>query len=87
VPNRGEQMVIYYGYYSNDFISCIIEQEEVVKKILKHVGLWEVKNRPLPKIHSPPGDLHTDYSNAQIPPWDDGKTSPSRTPHPKGRNI
>jgi hypothetical protein len=66
--------------YLDAFIPCIIEQEEVVKKILKHVGLWEVKSRPPPKIHSPPGDLHTDYSNSQIPPWDDGQTSPSRTP-------
>jgi hypothetical protein len=109
VPNRGEQMIRYYGFYSNlsrgkrkkedsddaipniieesnispaqrkawarlikkiyetDPLVCpkcagsmkiiaFIEQEEIVKKILKHVGLWEVKiKRPLPKANSPPG--------------------------------
>jgi hypothetical protein len=102
VPNKGEQMVRYYGYYSNvsrgkrkkedndelipsilepngsskeyrrnwarliqkiyevDPLTCpkcsgkmkvisIIEDEEVIKKILKHLGLWEVKARPPPK--------------------------------------
>jgi hypothetical protein len=60
-------------------IIAFIEQEEVVKKILKHVGLWEVKCRPPPKIHSPPGDLYTDYSDSQIPPWDDDQTSGSQS--------
>ena len=96
VPNKGEQMVRYYGYYSNvsrgkrkkqdsdelipsilepdgsskafrrnwarliqkiyevDPLTCakcqgkmriiaFIEDEEVVKKTLKHLGLWEIK--------------------------------------------
>jgi len=30
-------------------IISFIEQAEVVKKILKHLGLWEVKSRPPPK--------------------------------------
>ena len=100
VPNKGEQMVRYYGYYSNvsrgkrkkidqdgltpsimepdgssrehkrnwarliqkiyevDPLTCpkcasrmrvisVIEQPEIIKKILKHLGLWEVKARPL----------------------------------------
>jgi len=57
-------------------IIAFIEQEEVVKKIFKHLGLWEVKSRPPPKIHSPPGDLHTDYCDSQIPPWDDNHSDP-----------
>jgi hypothetical protein len=103
VPNKGEQMVRYYGYYSNvsrgrrkktdqdglvpcllqpeesskgyrknwarliqkiyevDPLACprckgemriiaFIETQEVIKKILKHLGLWEVKPRPPPRI-------------------------------------
>ena len=101
VPNKGEQMVRYYGYYSNvcrgkrkkqdqdgmlpsileptgsskeyrrnwarliqkirevDPLTCtkcqgkmriiaFIEDKEVIKKILKHLGLWDVKPRPPP---------------------------------------
>jgi predicted nucleic acid-binding Zn ribbon protein len=127
IPNRGEQMVKYYGFYSNRSrgdrkkqtrtrsagacaacdpipyiiepvdtspaknknwarliqkiyevnplecpkchgsmrIIAIIEQEQTVKKILKHVGLWEVRSRPPPKIHSPPGLSAIDYVDIQ----------------------
>ena len=106
IPDRGEQMVRYYGYYSNvsrgkrketkdDGVPCIleadksskeyrknwarliqkiyevdpltcpkcrgimriisfIEDREVIKAILKHLGLWLVKSRPTPKAHAPP---------------------------------
>jgi len=117
VPNRGEQMVRYYGFYSNrsrgdrkkqaaddpipyiieggnlssaqrkawarliqkiyevDPLCCpkcagsmkiiaFIEQPETVRRILKHVGLWEFKSRPPPKIHSPP---EIDYVDIQYP--------------------
>ncbi len=102
IPNKGEQMVRYYGYYSNvsrgrrqkqdrdGFIPYIIEPEEdskeyrknwarlihkiyeldpltcrkcqgrmkvigfiedpeVIKKILRHLGLWDLKVRTPPK--------------------------------------
>ena len=132
MPNRGEQMVRYYGYYSNvkrgkrkkaekdeiipsliedggvspekrkawarliqkiyevDPLTCprsqgsmkiiaFIEQEEVIKKILKHLGLWLVTTRPPPRIHSPPVEPCADYgstelaevTDSQITPWDD----------------
>jgi hypothetical protein len=101
VPNKGEQMVRYYGHYSNvargkrkmqdedelipsilepddsskerrknwarliqkiyevDPLTCpkcsgamkvisVIEDEEVVKKILRHLDLWDVNPRPPP---------------------------------------
>jgi hypothetical protein len=107
VPNRGEQMVRYYGWYSNvtrgkrqklaedDAVSCIlepdkssaacrkswarliqkiyevdplicpicrgtmriissIEDREVVKTILQHLGLWLSRSRPPAKAHAPP---------------------------------
>jgi len=31
-------------------ILAFIEEEEVVEKILKHVGLWNLKVRPQPKV-------------------------------------
>ena len=51
VPNRGEQMIRYYGYYSN------------VSR-----GKRKKKSRPPLKIHFPPAELYTDYSDSQIPP-------------------
>ena len=106
IPDKGEQMVRYYGYYSNvsrgkrketedDGVPCIleadqsskeyrknwarliqkiyeidpltcpkcggimrilafIEDQEVIRVILKHLGLWLVKSRPIPKAHAPP---------------------------------
>jgi len=130
VPNKGEQMVRYYGYYSNvsrgkrqkenqdghipyileqegskeeyrknwarliqkiyevDPLTCpkcqgqmriisFIEDEEVIKKILKHLGLWDVKAcppsvwraRPPPRPNAPPKALeyYIDYTDSQLP--------------------
>ena len=46
----------------------IIEDEEVIKKILKHLGLWEIKERPSPKAIGPPKTVehHIDYSVSQV---------------------
>ena len=60
-------------------IIAFIEQAELIKKILKHLGLWLVKKRPPPRIHSPPAEFYVDYgstdltevSDSQIPPLDD----------------
>ena len=127
VPNKGEQMVRYYGYYSNvsrgnrirkdqderipcilesdksskecrknwarliqkiyevDPLTCpkcsgkmkvisVIEDQDVIKKILKHLGLWEVKPRPPPKATRPPkmAEYSIDYSLSQLPVSDKG---------------
>jgi hypothetical protein len=127
VPNKGEQMVRYYGYYSNvsrgrrkkadhdGLVSCIlqseesskaylknwarliqkiyevdpltcpkcssqmrvisvIEDEEVKKKILKHLGLWDKKARPPPRDTVPPKiqEYKIDYSTSQLPVFDKG---------------
>jgi len=134
VPNKGEQMVRYYGYYSNvsrgkrkkedsdelipsilepegsskefrrnwarliqkiyetDPLCCprcqgrmriiaFIEDDEVIKKILKHLGLpacashadrWDIKQRPPPKatgLPKPP-EYSIDYSVSQLPSSD-----------------
>jgi hypothetical protein len=96
IPNRGEQMVRYYGYYSNvargkrqkagndnvkafrkswarliqkiyevDPLICpkckgtmrvisAIDDRQVIRAILEHLGLWQIRSRPPPKIHDPP---------------------------------
>lgn len=109
VPNRGEQMVRYYGWYSNvcrgkrqkektdavipaiieayetspakrkawarliqkiyevDPLTCpkckgsmkilsFIDQPEVIKAILQHIGLWERESRPPPKTKASSSD-------------------------------
>jgi len=35
-------------------ILAFIEDQEVIKAILKHLGLWLVKSKPAPKAHAPP---------------------------------
>jgi hypothetical protein len=53
----------------------IIDDQEVVKKILKHLGLWELTPRPPPRMaKSQPlsTEPHIDYSDSQVPPSDNG---------------
>ena len=56
-------------------VISVIEDEEVMKKILKHLDLWKVNQRPPPRIvktqpaYSEP---HIDYSDSQVPPSDNG---------------
>ncbi|MCX5847111.1 MAG: transposase [Deltaproteobacteria bacterium] len=124
IPNKGEQMVRYYGYYSNvsrgkrqestedDDIPYIIESEEdvkahrrkwakliqkiyevdplicpkcqgtmriissiedgeIIKAILKHLGIWLVKSKPSPKAHGPPSVESVMDDHSQIPINDD----------------
>jgi hypothetical protein len=47
-------------------VISVIGDEEVIKKILKHLGLWEIKQRPPPK----PAEYSIDYSVSQVPPSD-----------------
>ena len=35
-------------------VIAFIEHEDVIKKILKHLGLWEVKRNPSPRANGPP---------------------------------
>jgi hypothetical protein len=58
-------------------VISVIEDENVIKKILKHLGLWDqnppysrrVKARPPPKANSPPmaPQYHIDYTDSQLP--------------------
>ena len=121
VPNKEEQMVRYYGHYSNvsrgkrkkqdqdglipsilepdglfrehrrnwarliqkiygaDPLMCpicqgrmrilaFIEDPEIIKKILKHLDLWDLKARPPLRANAPPSNIHIDKSDSQVPP-------------------
>ena len=50
-------------------IIAFIEDEKVIKKILKHLGLWEFKPRPPPKATGPAkiSEYSIDYSISQLP--------------------
>jgi len=48
-------------------IISFIDQPEVVKHILQHLGLREMQKRPPPKVNSLPSDY---YAAEQIPPYD-----------------
>ena len=50
-------------------VISVIEDEEVIKKILKHLGLWDQKVRPPPKVTGPQRtpEYSIDYSTSQLP--------------------
>jgi len=53
-------------------ILAFIEDEDVIKKILKHLGMWAIKARPPPKgANGPQLNIHIDSSHSQIPPSED----------------
>jgi hypothetical protein len=124
IPNKGEQMVRYYGFYSNklrglrkkagiddevpalidsdisrqafrknwvrliqkiynvDPLLCpkcsgsmkiilFIEDSEIIKKILKHLNLWDVKRKPPARAHGPPTEAIIIYDESSPPSADD----------------
>ena len=50
-------------------VISVIEDEGVIKKILKHLGLWQVNPRPPPKATGPQKtpEYSIDYSVSQLP--------------------
>ena len=50
-------------------IISFIEDEEVIKKILKHLGLWDVKARPPPRASASPKapEYSMGYTDSQPP--------------------
>jgi hypothetical protein len=48
-------------------IISFIEDDEVIEKILKHLGLWNLKVRPRPKVKAPSVTVSIDNSDSQIP--------------------
>ncbi len=63
-------------------IISLIENGNVIKKILKHLGLWDIKTRSPPMASAPPGNIQIDHSlrgvgpygpeaDSQLPPCED----------------
>jgi hypothetical protein len=50
-------------------VISVIEDEDVIKKILKHLGLWNVRTRPPPRTTALPKipDYSIDYTDSQLP--------------------
>jgi hypothetical protein len=49
-------------------IISFIEDSQIIKKILKHLDLWDLKARPPPKAKAHSPNIHIDYSDSQLPP-------------------
>ena len=47
-------------------IISFIEDQGVIKAILKHLGLWLVKSKPAPKAHAPPARNRDDSEPVEI---------------------
>jgi len=62
---RGEMRVI-------DFI----EDQEVIRKILTHLGLWQIKARPRPVAHAPPDLAAAPFDDWPAPSAEDYLTDP-----------
>ncbi len=52
-------------------IISFIEDEQLVKKILKHLDLWDVKRKPPPCANSPPPETFIIYDELSSPGADD----------------
>jgi hypothetical protein len=46
-------------------ILSFIEDPEIIKKILKHLDLWDLESKPLPRANAPPNKIepHLNYSH------------------------
>ena len=52
-------------------IIAFIEEEQLVKKILKHLDLWDVRRKPPARAHGPPTEAFIIYDESSAPSADD----------------
>ena len=52
-------------------IIVFIDDSEIIKKILKHLGLWHVKRKPAPRANGPPTESFIIYDESPSPGADD----------------
>jgi len=43
-------------------ILSFIEDPEIIKKILKHLDLWDLKSKPLPRANAPPNNINLTWT-------------------------
>ena len=52
-------------------IISFIDDSEIIKKILKHLDLWEVGRKPPPRANGPPNESSIIYDEPSSPSADD----------------
>jgi hypothetical protein len=52
-------------------IILLIDDSQIIKKILKHLDLWEVKRKPPPRANGPPTEAIIIYDQSPAPSADD----------------
>ena len=58
----------YLGFIK---IISFIDDAEIIKKILNHLGLWDVKRKPPPRANGPPTEAIIIYDESSAPSVDD----------------
>jgi len=68
-PLKGEANICFDGKKISIKIISFIENFEVIETILRHLGLWDVRNHDPPNVNSSDTipELFYDYSDSQIP--------------------
>ncbi len=51
-------------------IISLIDDAEIIKKILKHLGLYDVKRKPPPRANGPPSDTFMIHDESSSPSAD-----------------
>ena len=57
-------------------VIAVIEEQEVIRKILTHLGLWQIKARPRPVAHASPELAAAPFDDWPAPSADDYLTDP-----------
>jgi hypothetical protein len=52
-------------------IIAFIDDSEIITKILKHLGFWDVKRRLTPRANAPPTETFIIYDESSSPSADD----------------
>jgi hypothetical protein len=52
-------------------IISFIDDSQIIKKILKHLNLWDVKRKPPPCANGPPAEAFIIYDESSAPSADD----------------
>jgi hypothetical protein len=57
-------------------VIAFIEQAEVIRKILEHLGLWGVRRKPVPRANAPPVRCVAQDVEGDFPTVDDAMIDP-----------
>jgi hypothetical protein len=60
-------------------VIAVIEDAPIIKKILNHLDLWDVKRKPPPRANAPPPEAFIISDDSPAPCVDDYLTDPDRS--------